>query len=109
MSGSIIWYICVLGCAALFFGIGMYAQRSQRPMHFWAGVEVKASEISDVRAYNLESARMWKRYSIWFWLAGFAWAWSPTAALILLLPGGALGTVLLVRTYLKIEKKYKAQ
>ena len=107
--GAIIWYVCMLGCAALFFGIGMYAQRSQKPMHFWAGVEVKASEISDVPAYNRENGRMWKRYSIWFWLAGFAKLWNIYVALAILALGGSLGIALLVKTYLKIENKYKIQ
>ena len=107
--GAIIWYVCVLGCAALFFGIGIYARRTPKPMHFWAGVEVKASEISDIPAYNLENSRMWKRYSIWFWLAGFAELWNMYAALAILVLGCTLGIALLVRTYLKIEKKYKIQ
>ena len=59
MAGAIIWCVCVLGCAVLFCGIGVYAERSEKPMHFWSGSEVKPEEISDIPSYNRENARMW--------------------------------------------------
>ena len=76
-------------------------------MWFWSGTQVDAASITDVKAYNLENSRMWKWYSIWYWIAGIAWAWSKAAALTALFLGCSIGIVILLKTYLKIEKKYK--
>ena len=56
MVGNVIWYIVMFGCAALFFGIGIWAQKRKTPMHFWTGVEVRAEEITDIRRYNEANA-----------------------------------------------------
>ena len=107
MIGSIIWFVTMFGCAALFVGIGIYAEKLEKPMWFWSGTEVDAAAITDVQAYNRENGKMWKWYSVWYWAAGLAWIWSSSIALIALILGGSIGSVVLVRTYSKIEKKYK--
>lgn len=107
MGGDIIWYVTIFACALLFCGIGAYAKRIEKPMWFWSGSEVDPATIRDVKAYNLENARMWSMYSLWYWVAGFAWIWSKGVALAALFLGCSVGIVILVRTYLKIEKKYK--
>ena len=107
MVGAIIWYVTMFGCAALFFGIGLYADRLEKPMWFWSGSTVDAATLTDVKAYNRENAIMWKWYSAWYWVAGLAWIWSTTVALVAFFAGCSVGIVFLVRTYLKIEKKYK--
>ena len=109
MAGKIIWYIVTFGCAILFYAIGVYAQKLEKPMCFWSGSEVDASKISDVRQYNKENGVMWKLYSLWFAAAGIAGIWNSIAALILLVLSCALGIPLLVRSYLRIEKKYKVE
>ena len=107
MIGAIIWYVIMFGCAALFYGIGIYAGRLEKPMWFWSGSVVDAAAITDVKAYNRENARMWKWYSVWYWVAGLAWNWSEAVALVALFASCSVGIVILVRTYKKIEKKYK--
>lgn len=107
MAGDIIWYVTMFGCAVLFVGIGVYARRIAKPMWFWAGSTVDPSTIADVKAYNRENAKMWFIYSLWYWVAGIAWIWSFAAAMIALVLGCSVGIVNLVRTYQKIEKKYK--
>ena len=107
MAGSIIWYVTILGCAALFCGIGIYALRAEKAMWFWSGSTVDPSTITDVKAYNAENGRMWLLYSLWYWVAGIAWIWSEAVALIALFLGCSVGIVVLVRSYLRIEKKYK--
>ena len=106
MTGTIIWYITVFGCAALFYGIGVYARKLTKPMWFWSGSKVDAAAITDVAQYNRENAGMWKMYSLWYWVAGLLWHWSTAAAVSVLVLGGTLGIALLIRTYLTIEKKY---
>ena len=107
MIGTIIWCVTILGCAALFFGMGVYANKLEKPMWFWSGSKVDPASITDVKAYNRENARMWKWYSVWYWIAGIVWHWSEGIALITVILGSTVGIALLIRNYLKIEKKYK--
>ena len=96
MAGDIIWYVTVLGCAVLFVGIGMYAKKLETPMWFWSGTNVDGAEISDVKAYNRENARMWNLYSLWFWVSGLSWAWSKTVAIVAMVLGCTVGIVILI-------------
>ena len=108
MGCAFIWLVTMFGCAALFVAIGMYAKRIDKPMWFWSGVEVDPATVSDIKAYNAENARMWQWYSVWYWVAGIAWIWSKTVALIVLVLSCTVGIVILITTFHKIEKKYKA-
>ena len=58
MAGAIIGCIIYFGCAILFFGIGVYAQRCQKPMWFWSGTEVDPATITDVALYNRENVEV---------------------------------------------------
>ena len=107
MAGIIIWCITIFGCAILFFGMGIYAQKSEKPMHFWAGTTIDPSKITDVKAYNRENARMWKIYSLWYFASGIIYFFNEWIAIALLIASCTLGMVILVATYNKIEKKYK--
>ena len=107
MAGAVIWYITMFACAASFLGIGIYALRIEKPMWFWSGSEVKAEEISDVKAYNRENARMWMLYSLWYWAAGILWHWSTAAAIWILMASCSVGIAILIASYMKIAKKYK--
>ncbi|MBR6526035.1 MAG: hypothetical protein IKT57_08675 [Clostridia bacterium] len=109
MAGAIIWCVSVFGSAALLYGIGVYAGRSEKPMHFWSGSEVKPEEILDIPSYNRENARMWKLYSLWFWVAGLGYFVNAYAAVIILVIGSTAGGALLVARYLRIEKKYRVK
>lgn len=107
MAGAIIWCITIFGCAILFFGMGIYAEKREKPMWFWAGSTVDESKISDVKAYNKENARMWKIYSLWYFTSGIIYFWSVGIAIALLVLACTVGMGVLVSTFTKIEKKYK--
>ena len=107
MAGTIIGCIISLGCAALFYGIGIYASKKKEPMWFWSGTEVDPSTITDIPAYNLENARLWKLYSLWYWAAGLGMFINTLAAFYILMAGGTIGIVLLILRYRRIEKKYR--
>ena len=109
MAGAIIGCIIYLGCAILFFGIGIYAAKSQKPMWFWSGTEVDPATITDVKQYNRENARMWKWYSLWYFAAAVAAIWSTVVAVVLLVLSCTLGLVILVATYNKIHEKYRVK
>ena len=109
MAGLIIWCITIFGCALLFFGMGVYAEKSEKPMHFWAGTSIDPSKISDVKAYNKENATMWKLYSLWYFASGITYFWSEWIAIAILVASCIVGMAILVFTYNKIEKKYKVK
>ena len=110
--GALIMCSCCFGCAFLFLLIGIHADKSVKPVGFWSGKEVDPHSVSDVDSYNKENARMWKMYSVPYFLSG-----------ILSIPGGyhegfiiasavvlslaaLLGIPVLISNYRKIEKKY---
>ena len=109
MAGKIIMCAVSFSCAILFFAIGVYARKLKKPMWFWSGSEVDASQITDVRLYNKENGTMWQLYSLWYFAAGMAEIWNTIIALILLILSGTVGIALLIGSYNKIYKKYSVQ
>lgn len=109
MLGKIIGSIVAFGCAILFYSIGVYAQKREKPMWFWSGLEVNDSQIADVERYNKENGAMWKGYSLWFVAAGFAGIWNEIVFLIVLILSCTLGLALLIRAYKRIFEKYRAR
>lgn len=112
--GMIVMTFCCFGSGALFCGIGKHAARKSTPMGFWAnGPEIKPEDISDITAYNLENGRMWKFYSIPYWLSGIAGIgllWSDDFAyvcLFFLVLAGTVGLWWLIFSYKKIWNRYK--
>lgn len=97
------------GCALLFLGIGIYAQRREKPMWFWAGTTVDESKITDVRAYNKANAIMWATYSLWYFASGAIYFWNEVISIVLLILSCTVGIGILVATYTRIEKKYKVK
>ena len=55
---NLIWLIIMVPCSAILTGIGIFAWRREKPMWFWSGPEVKASEIADIPAYNRANGQM---------------------------------------------------
>ena len=112
--GAIVMILCVFGCGALFFGIGVWAAKRKDPMHFYSGTTVDPRTISNVPAYNRENGRMWKQFSVPFWMCGVLaigslWAdWCTLAYTILIFAGSVIGGVWLVARYNRICKKYAA-
>lgn len=112
LIGAIIMAICCFGCGMLFFGIGVRADKSTKPVNFWAGKEVDPTKVSELSGYNHACAVMWKRYSVPYWLAGVFSCMNALgsgymiAAAILLFVACFPGIILLIRQYRQIEKKY---
>ena len=112
--GAIVMILCGFGCGALFFGIGVWATKRKDPMHFYSGTTVDPKTISNVPAYNRENGKMWKQFSVPFWMCGVLaigslWAdWCAVGYTILIFVGSIAGGVGLVLRYNKIRKKYAA-
>lgn len=106
MVAIIIWFLCVWGSAALFFGIGVYAERRKKPMWFWAGSDPDKIKVTDMEAHNKAHGVMWKKYSTWFWVAGITYLFSEVIALVILVLSCTVGFILLYRDYKRIERDY---
>lgn len=110
--GVIISVLCSWGCASLFFTIGLFAEKSQKPAHFWAGSTIDPKRVSDIPAYNHENAAMWKWYSVPYWISGVLFllgicgsAFTLAGAVVLFI--ACIPCLpLLIFHYRKIEKKY---
>lgn len=107
MAGKIIMWLVSFGCAFLFFAIGVYARKLKKPMWFWSGSEVDASQITNVTQYNKENGIMWQLYSLWYLAAGLAEIWNTILALILLVLSCTVGIAILILSYNRIYKKYR--
>jgi hypothetical protein len=111
--GFIMMFGCCFGCGAMIFGIGLWAERSKKPFGFWTFREVKRESISDIPAYNRESGKLWKLYSVPFFLAGALYSAGirfpalQMAAIILLVIACTVGIALLIWQYKRIERKYR--
>ena len=111
--GAIVLILCGFGCGSLFFWVGSWAQKRKDPMHFYSGTTVDPKTISDVPAYNHDNARLWKQYSIPFWLCAlcaFGSIWVEVLmkiSIALLVVGCTLGSGWLVWKYSKIHAAYK--
>ena len=110
--GAIVMALCGFGCGALFFGIGVWATKRKDPMHFYSGTTVDPKTISNVPAYNRANGKMWKQFSVPFWMCGVLaigslWAdWCAVGYTILIFVGSIAGGVGLVLRYNKIRQKY---
>ena len=109
MIGKIIMCTVCFGCGILFFAIGSYAKRLEKPMWFWSGIEVDPSKIADVKSYNKANGIMWQIYSLFFWISGILELFYPIVALIFLIFGSTVGIVFLVYAYNQIYKKYQVK
>ena len=105
---SLLFFLIMVPCAALFTGIGLFAWRRKKPMWFYAGSEVKPWQIRDIPAYNRANGIMWILFSLGFWAAAIAGFWSPSLGGILTAATCFLGIPALLFAYRQIYRKYKA-
>ncbi|MDV0443664.1 hypothetical protein [Methanorbis rubei] len=106
-ADSFIMAFCCWICGFIFLCIGIWAYRSKKPIHFWAGSTVSPAEISDVSAYNKANAVLWTVYSIPYFVIGvLGFFVETTIAGILLVIVCVGGLPVLVFAYLRIYKKY---
>ena len=103
-----LFILIMVPCAALFTGIGIYAMRRKKPMHFYAGSEVKPWQIRDIPAYNRANGWMWILFSLGFWVAALLSLFNVSAAGMLVALTCLVGIPILVVVYRRIYKKYKA-
>ncbi len=105
---KILTSIILLPVAALFTGLGIFSMKRKKPMHFYAGSEVKPWQIKDIPAYNKANGWMWIVYSLGFWAAIVLGLFNAGAAGLVMAIWCLGGIPVLVIAYKRIYKKYKA-
>ena len=101
----VIVFSCFL-CGGTFLGIGIWAKKSKKPVHFYSGTTVDARTVSDIPAYNLENSKMWITYSIPFWVSCIVSFIHIGAAAIIMSVACFPGFLWLIFRYKRICKKY---
>lgn len=107
MAETIIWSIVTFGCGLLFYFIGVFACRKDKPMWFYAGSEVDSSQITNVKKYNKANGLMWKLYSLCYFVSGIIYFFNDILGVILMVSSATIGIIFLVIIYNKIYNKYK--
>ena len=111
--GIILMTFINLLCAGIFYGIGVWAKNRKDPMHFYSGTTVDSRTISDIPAYNLENAKLWRTYSVPFFfcaVCAFGSIWTEvlmTVSIVVLVIASTVGIGWLVWKYNKILSTYK--
>ena len=112
IAGVIIMTLASLLCAGSFYGIGIWAQKRETPMHFYSGTTIDPKTVSDIPAYNKANARMWKQYSIPYWLCalcslgGIFTEKAVAASAIIMTIACTAGIAWLLWRYRKIAREY---
>ena len=106
IGGIIIMVFCCLLCGGIFSGMSLWAKNRKDPMHFYSGTTVDPKMISDVPAYNQANARMWKIYSIPYWVSGIVSFFHLGAAAVIMSVACFPGFLWLIFRYKKICKEY---
>lgn len=111
MFGIILMSVMCFASGIMFYGIGVHAQKSRTPVSFWSGTRVLPEQVQDIPAYNQANAKMWKIYSLPYFLAavsalGCIWKHWFTYVVLAWIAACSVGIFVLIRIYRKIEKKY---
>ena len=100
------WLFLMIPCGSLFAGIAIFAWQLDKPMWFLPGREMKASELTDVYAYNKANALMWLIYSVPYWVSGFLGLINGGVAGVLLVAALLVGLPVLVLIHRKIREHF---
>ena len=107
LIGIVTMCFCCFGSGLLFWGLGIWSEKSKKPMGFWAGSEIAASRISDISGYNHANAVMWKWYSLPYWIGGIVGCFGyMTAAGVIMFLAAFPGIPILISQYKRIEKQF---
>lgn len=106
MAGKIICCLVCFGCGLVFYVLGIYASKTEKPMHFYSGTEIDTNTITDIKKYNQENALMWKVYSLCYFVSAIVGIWNTLLCVILLIFSCSVGIVFLVIQYHRILRKY---
>ncbi len=107
---GVFFAVVVLMCASIFIGMGVYSFKRKSPMFFWAGMEIKENEITNVTLYNRDNGLMWITFGLVYVLwAVLALILSPRVIAVPFIVSSFAGVIVLMIIYQKILNKYRIQ
>lgn len=99
--------IMIIVCGSL----SLWGFLSKSPVNFWSGDDVKASEISDVKAFNCANGFIWAFFTLPQLIAAILFPVNTVnanfAANIFQVGGVLVGMPAAIIAYKQIEKKYR--
>ena len=106
MVGRIVGLVSFLLCAYPFFVVSVFNKDGTEPIAFWSGDTSLKDKISDISAYNVEMAGLYKKCAMSFVLTGILFAVFPVAGIVLLVFDCSVGIYLAWKIYKKILARY---
>ncbi len=104
--GGIIALVSCLLCAFPLFVIGNYGKDSKEPVAFWAGDKSLNGKVKDVKGYNQEMSKLYKRWSLTFVLTGVLCLLSMYIGVICIVLECTAGIYIVWKMYKGILSRY---
>jgi len=106
MFGKIVGLISGLMCAFPFWIIGTFNKDSREPISFWSGDTSLRTKVTNVKEYNNEMAKLYRKYALALFGMGIAFFLTPYLGVAVLVFNCTLGIYIVYRAYKKILGKY---
>lgn len=106
MFGKIVGLISGLMCAFPFWIIGTYNKDSREPISFWSGDTSLRTKVTNVKEYNHEMAKLYRKCALAFVVMGLLLFVNTYLGMIVLVFNCTLGVYIVWRAYKKILGKY---
>lgn len=104
--GGIIGLVSCLFCSIPFFIIGYFDKDSKEPVGFWSGDKSLKEKVKDVKGYNQEMAKLYKRCGQVFVVTGVLCVLHMGVGTICIVLECTVGIYLVWRWYKRILSKY---
>ena len=105
MIGRIIGCMSCVLCGLPFLYIGTYEKNNKEPISFWTGDTSLSSKLKDIQSYNLKMAKLYKNYSIAYFISAITFIFSPIIGMIILCIS-ILGIFVIYKYYKKYLNLY---
>lgn len=106
MAEGVILALCAFLTAAPFFALSLQRDDPSDPIPFFSGDDSLKKSLSDIAAYNLEMAILYRRYAICLVCTALLALLSPLLALILLGLTISLGLFIVYRRHKAIRSRH---
>ena len=103
---GIIGLISCLLCAFPLFTIGNFEKDSGEPIVFWAGDKSIKGKVKDIKGYNQEVSKLYKKCSLVFFITGMICMIHMGTGVICILLECTLGIYVVWRLYKDILSRY---
>lgn len=104
--GGVIGFVSCLLCAFPFFVIGHFEKGSREPIVFWTGDESLKEKVKDVKGYNQEMSKLYKRCALTFVVTGVLCMIHMGVGAVCILSKCTIGIYVLWKLYKNILSRY---